>query len=285
MTTPLISPESLSALIKSGAPVKIVDASFSLPGSGADPVANFIRERIPGAVFFDIEAIADKNTALPHMLPKPEVFAKAVSALGLGNDDQIILYGQSGTVMGPARAWWSFRVFGHTNVMILDGGLPLWQALGLPLETTPPTAPRAASFQARFRPELVCASPQVMDASQTGSATILDARAASRFAGAEPEPRPGLRRGHIPNSRCLPCANLIDLTTGRMKPPEEIEAFFRECGITPQSRVIASCGSGVTACVLALGLAVIGWPEAAVYDGSWAEWGDAARGLPIAQGA
>lgn len=285
MTAPLISPESLADLLKTGTPVRIVDASFALPGSGADPAAFFAKERLPGATFFDIEAIADKDTPLPHMLPTPEAFSAAVSTLGLSNADKIVIYGQSGTVMGPARAWWTFRVFGHTDVCVLDGGFPLWKSLGLPLETSSPARPAPTAFRAGFRPELVCAADQVLEASRTSAAAILDARAAARFAGAEPEPRPGLRGGHIPGSACLPCANLIDPATGRMKPPAEIEAFFRACGVTPRSRIIASCGSGVTACVLALGLAVIGWPEAAVYDGSWAEWGDTARNLPIAQGA
>jgi thiosulfate/3-mercaptopyruvate sulfurtransferase len=225
---------------------------------------------VPGAVFFDIDAIADRTTSLPHMLPSPEAFAAAVGALGIGSGDRVGVYDVRG-VVSAARVWWTFRVFGHEAVAVLDGGLRKWQAEGRPVEHgAPKPAPR--TFTARLRPELV-RSLDAMRANLTSrAAQVLDARSAGRFAGTEPEPRPGLRGGHIPGSLNLPYETLYR-ADGTLKAPDELRGAITAAGVDLGRPVVTSCGSGVTASVLALALYLVGRPDAAVYDGSWSEWG------------
>jgi thiosulfate/3-mercaptopyruvate sulfurtransferase len=281
--SPLISAEDLARALAQGAPrLKLVDGSFALPGTDPTPHESFLKERIGKAVFFDIDAVADRDTDLPHMLPASEDFARAVSGLGLSSDDTLVVYGQSGSVMGPARVWWTFHVFGHENIRVLDGGLPRWKALGLPTETGAPETPPPGRFAARFRAERVIDRAGVAAGIKDKSIIVLDARAALRFEGTAPEPRPGLQSGHIPGSVNLPCVDLVDAQTGLMKSPESLREILDSCGAHEGVPVVATCGSGVTACMIALALAVVGRPEARVYDGSWAEWG---RGsLPVARG-
>ncbi len=282
--SPLMSTEDLARALAQGTPrLKLVDGSFALPGTAPLPHENFLKERIGKAVFFDIDAIADKDTDLPHMLPAPEDFARAVSDLGISDGDTLVVYGQGGSVMGPARVWWTFRTFGHDRIRVLDGGLPRWKALGLPVETGAPITPSPGRFTARLRPDRVIdrAGVQAMVENKSPTA-ILDARAAPLFVGTAPEPRPGLQSGHIPGSVNLPCMDLVDPQTGLMNPTEDLRRVLDSCGVRNGTDVVATCGSGVTACMIALALAVVGGPEAKVYDGSWAEWGRGA--LPVARG-
>ena len=276
----IIDPAELHALLQAGS-VKLVDATFVLPNSPQTPFENYTRQRIGPAVFFDVEEICDHNTSLPHMLPSAAAFEAAVSRLGISNDDLVVVYAQTGMVMGPARVWWMFRVFGHDRVCVLNGGLPAWLAAGHPLETKPPPVAKPGRFKAIFRANLVKDLESVKEASGGGSAAILDARPAARYAGTAPEPRPGMRSGHIPGSHNLPALSLIDGGSGRIKPKSDIESLLQGIGINAQKPVIASCGSGVTACMIALALFHIGKKDVAVYDGSWSEWGHESADTPL----
>jgi thiosulfate/3-mercaptopyruvate sulfurtransferase len=268
----IIEPEQLKIFLETKQNLILLDATFMMPGSG-DPHAGYVSKRIQGARFFDIEAISDHSTSLPHMLPSPAQFEQAVSALGIGNDDLVVIYGQTGMIMGPCRAWWTFRVFGHDRVCVLNGGLPAWIAAGLPVEDGKSSDVSKGGFKARFRPELVRDLAEVKLASCDAAAVILDARVEPRFAGTAPEPRPGLRSGHIPNSRNVSATSLVSHETGKILPENQLCEIFDKAGIKAGDSVIASCGSGVTACSIAFALYVLGWKDVAVYDGSWAEWG------------
>lgn len=252
--------------------VRIVDATYHLPGTNRDAAAEFAAAHIPGAVFFDVDDIAAPESkapgGLPHMLPPPGLFAERMAALGIGNDSFVVCYDVHG-LMSAARAWWMLRAFGHDGVAVLDGGLPAWKAEGRPLESGAPTA-APARFTAHFRPALVRSKAEVLGGTV---GTVIDARARERFEGTAPEPRPGLRGGHIPGALNLPFGELLDPATKTLLPPEQIAARFAAAGLPQNGPVTASCGSGITACVLALGLHRIGREDAAVYDGSWAEWG------------
>ena len=267
--SPLITAQALQARL--GAPdLRVVDASWFLPAEGRSGRAEFEAERLPGAVFFDIDAISDPATDLPHMLPTPEAFATAAGALDLPREAEIVVYDSFG-VRSAARAWWTLRTMGYLRVRVLDGGLRAWRASGLPLETGLHRVPPAVGVSPQTQPERVRSQSEVALALETGSAQIVDARSAPRFRGEAPEPRPGLRSGHMPGALNLPFDRLLT-AEGRMKSPEEIAAAFEAAGVDPTRPVIATCGSGVTASVLALALEIVGAP-AAVYDGSWAEWG------------
>jgi thiosulfate/3-mercaptopyruvate sulfurtransferase len=250
--------------------IRIVDASFKMPGVTPTAHEDYVAGHIPGAVFFDIDEIADTASPLPHMLPSPEKFASRVRKLGLGDGNRIVLYGSS--LPGAARVWWTFRVFGHHDVVILDGGFKEWRAEGRPVDDLPPP-PRDRHFTARFNSLLVRDKAQMLANIERPRARVVDARARGRFEGAVAEPRPGLRSGHIPGSLNLDHLELVNATTGTVKPGEEIAAAFTAAGVDLGRPVITTCGSGVTASVLALGLHLIGHREVAVYDGSWSEWG------------
>jgi thiosulfate/3-mercaptopyruvate sulfurtransferase len=249
--------------------LKVVDGTYFLPNVPRDARAEFEQRHIPGAVWFDIEDIKDPANPLPHMLPSPAEFARKVGALGLGDGDRIVAYDVHG-LMSAARVWWMFRVFGHDAVAVLDGGLPKWLREGRPTDSGP-AQPRPASFTPRFRPQLVRDLAELRDELRRGG-QVADARSAARFTGAEPEIRPGLKSGHMPGAKNLPFGALLR-SDGTFLPPADIIAKFRAAGVDPGRPVTTTCGSGVTACILGLGLYLTGKDDAAVYDGSWSEWG------------
>ncbi len=251
--------------------VRVVDSSWYLPAMERSGRTEYDVAHIPGAVFWDIDGIADPDSPLPHMLPSAKIFAAHMEALGIGNDTNVVVYDGMG-LFTSARPWWMLRAFGHDKVAILDGGLPKWIAEGQPV-TDRPAPHRAASFKASPRPEMVRNVEALRSNLNSMSEQILDARSAGRFAGAEPEPRPNCRPGHIPGSQNLPYDHLIDPQSKTVLPTHCLQSRFSGVGIDLDKPVVTSCGSGVTACVLALGLHLLGKNDVAVYDGSWSEWG------------
>jgi len=249
--------------------VAIVDASWYLPTSGRDPHAEYLVSHVPGAVFFDIDAIADKTTPLPHMLPSPAEFAAAVGNLGISQDMTIVVYDEQGLFSAP-RAWWTFRTMGARDVRILEGGGTKWRSEKRTLQSGPvERAPRR--FSVRYNRDAVADFGQIRAAIADKSLQIADARPAERFRGEAPEPRPGLKGGHIPGSVNVPFTTLTD--AGKLKAPEELREIFAKAGVDLGKPVATICGSGVTAATLALALETAGARHVAVYDGAWAEWG------------
>jgi thiosulfate/3-mercaptopyruvate sulfurtransferase len=251
--------------------IRVVDGSWYLPNSDRSARDEFAAGHIPGARFFDIDEIKDADNPLPHMLPNATRFSREVSALGIGNDDQVVVYDGSG-LYSAARVWWMFRAFGHEDVAVLDGGLPKWRAERRPIKGgSPVIEPR--NFNASFNPALVRSLEDMRANIEGGHEQVLDARAANRFAGTAPEIRPGVRAGHIPGSLNLPFDRLIDAKTGLLRDEAALKAAFEAVGVDLGRAVVTTCGSGVTASLLALGLTVLGHQQNAVYDGSWSEWG------------
>ena len=281
----LISPEVLNELLSSqDNKVRVLDASYAIGAGGLSPETVFQRMRIKGAQFFDIDAVADQENPLPHMLPSADEFAASVSALGISNDHLVVVYDQSGIAMAACRAWWMFRAFGHNNVCVLDGGLPAWQKAGLGLETGQPAAPAREIFKATFRPELVRSYAEMKQLVDGGESTILDARPPERFAGLSPEPRPGLEAGHMPGARSLPAGSLIDPRTRGMIDDAPLSDRLDSLQLQPEAPIVTTCGSGVTACVISLALFRKGYVNTSVYDGSWTEWGQQELHSPIVKG-
>jgi len=262
--------------------VRVVDGSFYLPAMKRDAAAEFLAGHIPGAVRFDVDDIADKSSPLPHMLPSTVKFASRMKKMGIGDGMRIVVYDTVG-LFSAARVWWTFRVMGHQDVAVLDGGLKKWKAEGRPLTSEPPPPRTSRHFTPRFDAGLVRDLSEVRALAESGNGQIADARGPGRFAGTEPEPRPGLRGGHIPGARNVPYSSLLN-GNGTLKSAAELRRTFDAAGIDVRRPVVTSCGSGITAAIVALALAEIGRPDAAVYDGSWSEWGQDSIGTPVETG-
>lgn len=284
MSSSLVTPSWLNDRLHS-ADLKILDGTWYLPNSGkGDPQEQFSQSRIPGSQFFDVDNIADKSVNLPHMLPSEQAFAAAADALGISNDTQVVVYDRSG-LFSAARVWWTFKVFGHDSIAVLDGGLPAWLAAGYQTDESPVSEdqleaavkaarqpPAKLQYQAHLQREQVRDLQEVLRNVESQREVVVDARGAGRFEATAPEPRPGMRGGHIPHSRNVPFDTL--LTNGRLKSPDEIQGVFSTAGVDLQRPLVTSCGTGVTASVLALALHQLSpQPKVAVYDGSWSEWG------------
>ncbi|XP_068656172.1 thiosulfate/3-mercaptopyruvate sulfurtransferase 2 isoform X2 [Aristolochia californica] len=287
---PVVSAEWLHANLREP-DVRVLDASWYMPDEQRNPLQEYQVAHIPGALFFDVDGISDRKTNLPHMLPSEEAFAAAVSALGIQNKDGVVVYDGKG-IFSAARVWWMFRVFGHDKVWVLDGGLPRWRASGFDVESSASgdaiLKASAASeaiekvyqgqtvgpitFEVKFQPHLVWTLEQVKQNIESKTHQHIDARSKARFDGQAPEPRKGIKSGHVPGSKCIPFGQILD-SSQTLLPTEELSKRFEHEGVSLDHPVITSCGTGVTACILALGLHRLGKHDVPVYDGSWTEWG------------
>lgn len=265
----LVSTDWLAAHLRDP-DLRILDASWYLPDAGRDARAEYDAAHIPGARFFDIDEISDQRSNLPHMAPPPEKFISRMRAMGVGDGHQVVVYDGAG-LFSAARVWWTFRLMGKMDVAVLDGGFPKWRAEGREIEDMPPIV-RDRHMTVSRQNHLVKDVTQIAHAAKLGEAEILDARSAARFRGEAPEPRPGLRSGHIPGSKNIPFAEVLN-PDGTMKPPAELKAVLEGAGVDLKKPAITTCGSGVTAAILSLALERIGHRNHALYDGSWAEWG------------
>lgn len=251
--------------------LRVVDGSWYLPGSGRDALAEYLAGHIPGAVFFDLDASSDHRSSLPHMLPDEQIFARRMDSLGLDDGDDLVVYDGSGNNLSAARVWWTFRVFGHERVAVLDGGMTKWRREQRPLEQGQLT-PTPGQFTARLDRRAVRDLAAVRANLSSQQELVVDLRPSARFAGTAPEPRPGIRSGHLPGSVNLPFSRLV-APDGTILPESELQALLRESGIDLSQPIIATCGSGTSACTLVLALDLLGFPDVAVYDGAWSEWG------------
>lgn len=267
---PLVTTEWLAQQLETPDLV-VFDATKFLPNEPKDGRTEFLCAHVPGTRYFDIDQISDPDTDLPHMVPTPGRFAKLMSVLGVGNQSRVVFYDQKG-LASAARGWWLMGLFGHDQVAVLDGGLPKWLAEGRPTEVGEPAPPQPTQFRPDFRAARLRGVGDMLGNVSTGQEQVLDARAAERFTGAVPEPRAGIRSGHIPGSHNLPYTELLQVD-GTFRAAQEVRDRLGAAGIDASRPVVTSCGSGVTACILTLGLRVAGLPDGAVYDGSWSEWG------------
>ena len=250
--------------------LRIIDATWFMPAAGRDARAEYQDAHIPGARFFDIDAIADTRSSLPHMAPQPEMFISRLRAMGIGDGHQVVVYDNS-DLRTAARVWWTFRLMGKRDVAVLDGGFQKWQAEGRPIEDMPPIL-RDRHMTVQRQAHLVRDVTQVAAAAKLGDHAIIDARSPERFRGDAPEPRPGLRAGHIPGARNVPFGRLLN-EDGTFKSPDDMRAIFESAGVDLSKPAITTCGSGITAAVLSLALERIGHRDHSLYDGSWTEWG------------
>ncbi len=278
MTTPLFVTTDWLADHLHDANLSIIDASWYLPTMNRDGKAEYALGHIPGAVHFDIDTVADRSNPLPHMLPSPAFFAETVGAMGISDKDHIVVYDGAG-LFAAARVWWTFRTMGATHVSILEGGAPKWRAEGRAW-TDAPTAKPKKTFHPAFKPEGVADLARVKQALESHAAQLVDARPADRFRGEAPEPRPGLASGHMPGSFNVQFGDVV--SNGKLKPATELREAFAKAGVDISQPIITSCGSGVSAAILALALESVGHPAKALYDGSWAEWGGRAD-CPVAK--
>ena len=269
----LVSTEWLAAHLKD-ADVRILDGSWWMPGTNHDAEAEWRAAHIPDARFFDIDKVADTSRPLPHMLPSEEVFAAALTAFGIGEGHHVVVYDAAGVFSAP-RVWWTFRAFRFEAVSVLDGGLPKWRREGRPIESgpVPPPSPPAIRFVPRLDRRWVRSLEEMRANIDSHKEAVLDARSAGRFAAKEPEPRAGLSGGHIPGSKSLPFNRLIDPNSGTLLPSADLAIAFAAAGLDRTEPAVATCGSGLTAAIIALGLHRLGREPVAVYDGSWSEWG------------
>jgi thiosulfate/3-mercaptopyruvate sulfurtransferase len=278
--SPIVSTKWLAARLGMSG-LQVIDASWYLPGSDRNPAAEYAAGHVPGAVFFDLDANSDTHTTLPHMLPSEHAFAGRMAALGLNDSDTLVVYDGSGTNLSAARVWWMFRIFGHPRVAVLDGGMGKWRRENRPIEQGTVTLP-PGKFTARLDPSAVRDLAAIQANIEQKREQLVDVRSAGRFAATEPEPRPGIRRGHVPGSRNLPYTELVR-PDGTILPDYLLRRRIEGAGIDLSQPIIATCGSGTSACTLILSLALLGYRDAAVYDGSWAEWGSRPD-TPIASG-
>lgn len=271
-----IEADALKSLLDAGA-VKIIDGSWALDGT--DMRALYAESHIPTAQFFDIDAISDRSSGLPHMAPTPDVFAQAVGDMGISDTDHVVIYDRQG-LFSAARVWWTFRLMGHKKVQVLKGGLPAWLATGYPTGSGMEWV-KGVTYTPNPNPDLVISLNVLRSHLGASDEMVLDARPAARFDGTAPEPRAGLRSGHMPGSRSLPATELI--RDGALKPVGDLKNIFSALHVTPKTQVITSCGSGVTAAIIALALHEVGHDKVRLYDGSWAEWGQATLDTPVVQ--